>query len=367
MMQNSGILFLMLFVNNIFLLQLAQACPEGYDSFQASVFPKVRKDCARCHDGQNAQAPAFATADAKASYESLLNYMNFSEIKHSLFVIRAGNGHCALKNCDEKSGSEMEVLATKWWNQGENLCFRNGKYFTQEVAIPKQLPTVEEGYVTMAFPLDQANPELSGMSIVFNIQNFQDESDDTKGAYRINSPRLVNGHGSILLRDIKVLLNGKYDEIYNEFTAVSQISSFIPLKQLAVQSATPVLSGQNLILLKDGLENPMLSVSFMEIQRGSGAVCVHPEKFQSIVLPQFNQLNCVSCHSGKANQIGMQVFNLQSSESQICQTATELASAKYMMTSTLVTYPTAGHSNHVAIPDEMKEKYSDAIKSWLAN
>lgn len=345
----------------------SNACPEGYESFQKNVHAKVRKDCARCHDGQNSQAPAFASQDAKSSYESILSYMNFTDKAQSLFVIRAGNGHCAMKNCNEASGAEMLELTTKWWGEGENLCFRNGKYFTQEVSLPEYLPADQNSYKVVNVPLDKVNADLAGMSFQFKIQNFQNEGDGTKGAYRIRAPRLINGSGAVKIKDVKILLNGKYDEVYNAYSIIDQTATFVPLTRVQEKSATPVLSSQHLIISKDSLEDKKISVSFMAIEKSAETECANLTKFNSTVMPLFQKMNCISCHSDGAVELPLLVFDMTTPADHLCRVTTELGKQKYKRVSPLINYVSSEHAFHESLPQEEREQFSDAIQSWLTN
>src|SRR5436190_717527 len=93
--------------------ELAAACEVGFQAFLPTVYAKVRRDCALCHDGSKVGmgAPPFATDDPNSSYQQLLNYMNFTNINESLLVIRAGNNHCGESNCNPASGADMLIQA----------------------------------------------------------------------------------------------------------------------------------------------------------------------------------------------------------------------------------------------------------------
>ena len=345
----------------------AAACDSGFAAFQTTVYAKVRRDCALCHDGTNRKlgAPPFATTDPTSSYNQLLSYMNFSNIPESLLVIRAGNGHCGKVNCQAPSGQEMATLAGQWWDNGEKACERNGHYFSSEIDVPADLPNVDVGFATLSFDLSAIKPELNGMSLEIEAQNFINKSADTKGMYRFRSPRLVGGKNSVYLKDIKILLNGTYDVINNAYTTIDRISPFFNLGTSGL-SATPVLSGETLLILKDGLANPKVSVSFVDIgAKSDAAACANMSGFASRVQPLLATYNCASCHQSKGVSIGERLFDCTAPAAGQCQVASALIDPQYFMVSPLITFPSQGLYNHPVLTDTQRYDYVKALKTWL--
>jgi hypothetical protein len=340
----------------------AFACDEGFESFKNSVYLQVRRDCVRCHDGSKPTAPPFATSDPANSYNLLLNYMNFSKPKESLLVFRAGNNHCATSNCDEEAGAEMAENAQKWWESGENKCFRNGKYFTEEIEIPANLPSLKEGFMTLSFDLGLANDELKGTVFQIDIQNFSDATETSAGAYRFHSPRFTGGKGSLYFKDIKILLNGRYDSIYNAFSIENKKVNFYNANGVM---ATPVVSGLSMIISKDELQPAKLSVSFMEIQPAANDSCRNAAVFTNEVFPLLTKMNCATCHNQNGSSLGTQVFNLNRPLNQLCEVSSELANLNFPMSSALISVPTRGLYNHPQLTGESGTEYAKIIKNWL--
>lgn len=351
----------------IFLSSPALACDDGFEAFLTTVYKQVRQDCARCHDGTRPTAPPFAVSDAMASYNMLLNYMNFSKPEASLLVVRAGNGHCGTSACEEESGIEMAENAKTWWAQGENRCFRNGKYFTEEITLPANLPSPANGFMTLTFDLGQANPELKGTFVQLDVQDFQPASDSTPGAYRVKSPRFVGGRDAVRFKDIKVLLNGKYDPIYNAFTIEDKKTSFVATNLKAAAVATPILSGHSMIILKDTLTNPTMSISFVEVAPDQNTKCGAQDEFEKNVLPMMRTLNCATCHNQQGTVAGTQLLNMSRPINELCNISQELTNSSYPMSSAMISVPTRGLFGHPKISEKDNTAYVQVVKSWIQN
>ena len=346
---------------------MAQTCDSGLEAFQRTVYAKVRRDCAQCHDGRRPDAPPFAVNDPLRSYETLVSYMNFSHLEESLLVIRAGNGHCGLENCEEDSGVEMQSLASQWWNEGERACERNGRHFTAELPIPANLPMPDAGFATMTFDLGTVAESLRGVSVQIDIQNFLDPSASTKGAYRVRAPRIIGRAGkSVQLRDLKVLLNGKYDQIYNQFTTIEKTATTFPVGLSGVPGASPMLSASVMILLKDGLPNPKLSLSFMELQATSeAAACPNEPFFNAQLKPAFQRYNCASCHNSNGDKVGLRAFNAGAEADPFCRMSGQLVDPKLIMTSPLVKLPVQGQLGHPRMSDAQASEYLNILRRWM--
>lgn len=341
----------------------ALACDSGFEAFKKTVYAKVRRDCVECHDGSKAKAPPFATDNAESSYSQLLSYMNFSKVDESLLVYRAGNNHCGKENCQETSGKEMAKLGEEWFQSGEKICERNGRLFSEDVLIPESLPGADSGFQTVAIDLGSMKPELKGISFQVDIQNYMDKSSVTRGAYRFRSPRFVGGTNSIYVKNMKVLLNGRYDVIYNQFSTIDRTFPFLSTN---IMNSTPVLSASTIIVMKDELKNPKLSVSFMEIElRKEDMRCENLATFTSKVEPLLKSNNCASCHNSSGKSVGEGTFDCTVAAQTLCGTASSLIDPKYLMVSPLISIPSQGLYKHPQLTDEQRYEYVAAIRSWL--
>lgn len=348
---------------------LASTCESGFEAFKQTVYPKVSKSCTLCHDGSRPNAPAFVTKDVAANYEFLASYMNFGQISDSLLVIRAGNGHCLVSNCNADSGAEMMDLAQKWYSNGENSCYRNGRFFSSSIEIPNTLPKVDQGFATLSLPLDAIDQTFKGIKFEVDAQSFIEASDATRGAYRFKSPRLVDGTGAVYVQNIKILLNGKYDVIYNAYTGIDRNVSFVPMNIGGRKSATAVLSGSSLIILKDSLPSAKLSVSFDKINfiNESQVNCINLNGFANGVAPMLKTLACNKCHNSTGTLLGTRIFDLSLEQNNLCRIATALMEPKLFMSSPLVTFPTRGYFNHPQLPVANHAEYTSALKKWITN
>ncbi len=342
---------------------LADDCEMGLQAYKETVFPKIRKDCAECHGGAKENAPPFAVSDSLDSYNQVLNYMNFSDIGNSLFAVRAGNGHCKKSNCNDESGDQVYELAQSWWEKGEKSCGRSGKLFANPVLIPANLPS--DQFVTMSFDLSTINSAFAGIYFQIDIQNAYPQVGQGKAAYRVRSPRFINGQGSISVKNLKVMLNGRFDPIYNAYVELDQPFQFIPVALGNVQSATPVLSSSTMTLLKDELANPKLYVSFVDLKMTAAMSCENSQVFTQKISPMLTSLNCNSCHNAQATKVGAKVLNLNMAPAQLCVATRNLVEPKALMNSALISVPTRGAFGHPQLNTNLHKNYVSAIKEWM--
>ena len=317
-----------------------------------------------CHSGKRPDTPVFASGDPQKSYEFLSRYVRFNKIEESILVVRAGNGHCGLAIC--KDSSDMMAQVEKWWKDGENSCQRNGKFFSEELPVPPTLPSAESGFGTLSFDLAPNGPQFKGVKLLIDAQDYVKASDKSKGAYRFKSPRLVGGTSPIYLSDVKILLNGNYDFGYNPYQAIERTVYFQPDSTSTMGSISPVLSGQTSIVVKDGVPNPKLQISFsaLEVTTGSAA-CYRGDVFKSEVMGAISTLNCATCHQSMANATGARAFDCSAGVEDLCKTATGLVDMKFKRASPLLVFPVKGLEGHPGLkPDEL-ETYSTAITKWL--
>ncbi|OQW52127.1 MAG: hypothetical protein A4S09_08945 [Proteobacteria bacterium SG_bin7] len=366
-----SVLFVFLFSST----SIAATCNSGYKAYTETLYPKImqKNRCVECHNGSNPKAPPFAVPEIESSYELALRYMNFAKIDESLLTYRAGNGHCAKANCDFDVGIEFNEISQMWWDKGENACNRNGKYFSAEVVIPTPLPPANAGFKTILFDLSPISNEFKDMKLALEIQEYVKTSENVRGAYRVKYPRIVNGEGNIYIKDMKVLLNGMYDSIYNTYTIVDKTTTFVPVELVRrrhnefglIRSATPVISGSPLIIVKDGLANSKLQISFMEISRGNKMVCNKNAMFTNIIMPALKSLSCSECHNSSLDDLGSQVFDLTKNIDQACLTATALTEKSFPSASALLSIPTKGLFGHPQLSDQERTNYTKIIKEWL--
>ena len=360
------ILFTLLFFISSGAWATVDDCKEGFESFEKTLYPVIQNYCAGCHGGGNVKAPPFAVKDAFTSYNHVLSYMNFSDLDKSLLVIRSGNFHCGEENCEFESYDAVSAAAKEWWDKGENRCFRNGRHFTREVMVPKVLPKQGEGFIQMEFPLDNLSAKFNGASIVLDIQEFYPASETTRGAFLIKAPRVINGRGGIYIQDLKVLLNGKYDHIYNQFTNVDNVYNYISVSGMTgVRRATPVLSSRSMILLKDSLEETKLSISFVNIKDSNEVNCMMAGKFRP-VHDVLRSNSCTQCHDGRGNDLGTKVANFSQGSSMNCQLATQLIDPLNLPLSPLLSLPEKGVNDHPQMASEVNSELLSAVRQWLS-
>lgn len=347
----------------------AETCLSGRDAFAKSVYLKVRKNCVFCHDGRRPDTPMFASPDLQVSYDRLLNYMNFSKIEDSLLVIRAGNGHCKDENCEEEHGQEMKKLAEDWWAGGENLCYRNGRFFSAEVAIPANLPNDKQGFKTLSFDLGSINNQLKEIYLQIDIQDhIQPAENLAYKAYRFKSPRIVSKNSaSLKIKNLKVLLNGKYDPVYNAYASIDAEVKLWPVVNNEFKWASTVLSGVHLTLMKDSLTDAKLSVSFDMIEKtnASNKGCANIGAYKTYFKPMVQQLKCSECHNSQAKEYGTALLNFDGAEDNQCAVASTLVEGRAFTAMPLLKIPVQNYGKHPQLDEQSRAAYVQAMKSWL--
>lgn len=345
----------------------AAPCDAGLQAFKNTVYAKVIRDCAGCHDGTRGNAPPFASADPATSYAQLINYANFVNVDHSLIVQRAGNNHCGISLCQAASGTEMSGLVSSWWSTGQSQCQYMGTYTTAQQALPSNLPGMNDGFTTMTFDLGSIKPELKGISFQIGVQDYLDASPQTHGAIRFRSPRFVGGGQSLYVKNIKVMLNGAFTASYNIYTTVDRTVSFFKIND-AVKTATPIVSGESLLILKDGKSNPMITVSFEDIHVTTDQPsCANVSGYTSQVKPVLTTLQCMSCHQAGGGSIAEKTLDFTADDTRQCETVSALLDPHYFMLSAMMKFPSIGLIKHPALTDDQRLQYAKALQTWLSN
>ena len=265
-------------------------CTDGRKAYSESVHKYIRSEgkCLRCHDSKG-PGPDFAVENLDLSYLRLKSRVQWSNPESSLFVQRGGEDHC---NCGATQAL-LTGLLTEWWRNGESICKEAGHFVSDSVAIP-QLGDVGSGWAKMRVGLGTTNPLLQGSFLDFEIENFADEIEGSKGAYRIRKPRLSNGSNEVELKGLGVLLNGYVEPnslLYSEISIRGSIGS------------TAAFSTKTLILLKDRPGQDTISISFNSVDPVKSLDCMAPDTFHKKVEPILENRNCYFCHGGGPDQV----------------------------------------------------------------
>lgn len=257
----------------------------------------------------------------------------------------------------------MLELAQTWWQAGEIKCERNGRYFSEEIMLPNGLPTPDQGFQTISFDLGKIKPELTGYSMQIDAQDYLPKTDVTRGAFRFRAPRVIGGTGSVEIKDLKILLNGKYDGIYNQYTGIQRIIPFFDVKGTPY---TPILSGESIIMIKDSLPVTKLSVSFVDINPSSTpSVCINEDGFERSVQPIFKSTNCAMCHNAQGESMGERLLDMKASTDSLCKVSSALVDPSFWQISPLYSIPNKGLYGHPQLSDSERIAFAQAIRTWL--
>jgi hypothetical protein len=216
--------------------------------------------------------------------------------------------------------------------------------------------------------LGTVKPELAGVSFQVQVQNFVDPSGTlTKGAYRLRSPRIVTTQTtpSIYVKDIKILLNGVFDSVNNAYSAVDRTVPFIKAGDGRYQ--TPVLSGDMMVVLKNGLDAPKFTVSFVDIGvRADAPVCINEAGFSNVKTLLTNAgLRCAECHNRDATSAGARTLDCGASTTQMCQMASALIDPYSTLDSPLLLVPARGIFEHPQMTDDQRSNFFNVIRAWV--
>jgi hypothetical protein len=340
-------------------------CDQGLTAFQNSVHALVRERCVACHE--RGPGPAFAVPDVAQSYAHILRYVNFDDIPNSYFVTKGGNMHCQLYgvNC-QTNQADVEAVLRGWWDAGEDSCPRKGRFFSEAVALPTELPSRQQGFVPMRWSLQTIDQSLlRGAVFEVEVQKFADAGQDAPGAYRFRKPRLASPDKHLRVENVKLLVNGKFDVLANAYTA---IASSVTAKAIPSAGALgqPVLSAKPMIVPEDIAGADKIVVSFEVLQQESAArTCRAQTSFTQNVLPVVTARNCRGCH-GDAAQVAGQRFFMSADNGALCNEFLQRVDFNVLMNSPLIDYPLRGANDHARIIprlDEVTPAWTDWIRA----
>lgn len=350
-------------------------CDEGVNAFKTSVHPLLRDRCVKCHDSehnpQDPLGPTFAVADAAKSYSSLLAYQNFDDIANSNFVKKGGNMHCLnTYGYDCKTAApEVAAAVQAWWDGGEKTCPRKGKFFTGQLPIPANLPDRSQGFLKMRWDLGNIGPLLRNSSFEMEAQLFASPADDNAGAYRFRKPRIVTPTRTIILKDVKILSNGRFNPLEDAFRPIDQtVAPGAVPTDASVPTPFPVLSSKAQIVLASGSQDQIM-VSFEDLRNVTTAIqCKALDKFQSDVLPLLEFRNCYQCHSGGTTSLPGSLpanaqFAMNVPAADLCKAFIQRISRQSFEKSPIATYPALAVNGHPLIVAGMDEA-AKGLKSW---
>lgn len=109
---------------------------KGFEAFKKNVYPVLRQQCVMCHD-DGGKGPNHSSSDPWVSYQKVLTYVNFGNLKYSKFVTKGTNGHGnSYGGHVTISQDELIMALQKWWDEGENQSFFEGKKVLRAQTIP---------------------------------------------------------------------------------------------------------------------------------------------------------------------------------------------------------------------------------------
>lgn len=346
-------------------------CTQGLEAYSKTVYPLVRERCTKCHNdgsGEIADGPDFASANMTTSYLHVKNLVNFANMPKSKLVETGGNLHCLLQygypcNTD---GQELLQNIQRWWEQGEKECPSAGNYFTLGTKLPENMPTQDQGFTTLRWPLKHIGGPLVGGVFEVEIQKFGESPTDQRPAYRFRRPRLaLPAGGKVLVKDIKVLINGQYDQLANSYTKIENVVEGRKFDMNDRILPFPNLSNRNLILLGNNKATDQISVSFGDLSESRLVTqCKNMAQFNEQIGSFIKARNCVGCHAQNPEVNLASAFKrlaLDVSKEDQCRLMKERIEVAYPYLSSIVDYVVRGNGVHAQVANSVDE----FLPRWL--
>ncbi len=200
---------------------------KGIEAFRRNVYePILQKQCLKCH-GNNGPGPNHSSEDLGTSYQMVLRYTNFMDIKNSKFVTKGTNDHGnSYGGQTTITQEELTQALQRWWDQGENTAFLEGK-----VVLPAQIISnlpQDGNYKTLSWDLGAVDANLTGVEFQIDIQSFITRGEKTGGAYKLKNPRFSTNNRIIEVKSLNVIMNGIWDSTANNYDSVNYVVSTKP-------------------------------------------------------------------------------------------------------------------------------------------
>lgn len=224
-------------------------------AFESSVYPITVQRCALCH--ASLQRPYHSSPTVKTAHDEILNNakVDFSNPTSSRLVLKLEEGHNCWGNCS--SNADEMLTAVNQWKEALDAASEEEDMPTAEETITlttEESITVEEllpAGTTSAVVTFQLNDLGVTGQLRFNIENFD------LYTYKISNLRITTTNSSVLVKNIKILINGKFNPQHSSYTTIDR----------TVSSGTTTLSSYAMLMLKDlGNDMDRLQVSFETLE-----------------------------------------------------------------------------------------------------
>lgn len=315
-------------------------CGVGVNAYKNTGYSFVREKCVRCHGGDGPGNPAFADDNMNESYFHVRNRVNFTDPLRSLLVIKGTDGHC--RGCGA-TAEGMAKMLQNWWEQGEKTCVSNGKLFSGKIPVPADLPRDRTKFMTLAWDLGSIRNEFRGVQFLIDAQKYADPDGGRPGAYLFRKPRMMGGNVAFRIKDVKVLVNGRFDIAADAFRMIDTTVAPQNGSRTAGEAAPyPLLTAETLIVLQDQKEGDQLSLSFEILEKGTVPMCRRQAQFEADVLSLMKARSCTYCHGG-ADEGGFEPanrsFNMNLSDADLCSAMLQRTVREVIALSPIVKLP----------------------------
>ena len=336
----------------------------GFETFEKTIFPYARENCAGCH-GRD-RTPLFAVEDAKKAYEAARTKINFADYENSVFIFRTTNRHCG-EPC-ATDGSFMERMLAAWSQAElsglESPPVKPAEPIENRIELKAQfLPG--DMKIGSLYQIMEWDIPLGDSKIEIEVQRF------SKDAVQFRRPRVASSDTNLRIQDVRLTLDGVRIK-KTRFNFIDKVISLRSMEKGDVLTTDrfPVLSTESEIHLVDQSrksdENGVV-VSFKVLEKAdSGQNCKSSELFEENVMSTMKNRNCFACHAvgsdGKGgNPRAKRRFNMALSKDQLCAEALQRVDLNRPFLSPLIWYPRGAPGIHPEILPFTEE----VLPSWI--
>lgn len=317
------------------------------EAFEQTLFPLVRQQCIQCHG--NNQRPLFAVKDPGAAHEAALTVVNLNSIESSRIIRKSNDGHCGSRCSGDNSDLVAAIVA---WRDAINSSGGDdnngpaGRYVTEALEIPANLPGPDATPITLRFALSTANPDLVNATFELSIRGFGLNND----AYQVDTPSIETADKNIYFSDIMVHING-VDDPTN--------ATYRPLRDVVPPPGLQLSDDSMIVLQSDGPGRDRISISFAVLEEAPN--CRDLARFEANVLPKM-QSTCFNCHRG-GNSAATALFDMRApSNAALCAKSLVRVNKDDPMESLIIKRPWGGYLGH---PQVLSDAERDQFLDWI--
>ena len=241
---------------------------KGLEAFQKNVYPLLRNQCIECHS--RGPGPSHSSDNVFEAYQITKGFVpSFQNLHYSKLVTKGTNGHGNAYGAKKKvtlTEDELVLALQKWWDEGENTAFFDGK-----LVLPSQnIPSIpQNGFATMTWDLkdlrigntgSSSNANLEQIKFQVDVERFMDAESNHGGAYRLKNPRLLTNGQNVKIIGLYITMNGQFDGLATDYSTIRGV--------VRSEQKEPGILSSNMQIVLDGqgLGKDQLGFAFGKIE-----------------------------------------------------------------------------------------------------